>query len=182
MQDAYRREDHEAKARERAEREEEPIIGGTPLDEMTPFVEKSGNTTGGGAPGYPFTNKPSQAGRPDSAGSGRVIPAIHEPEDEDADDESEMGRGMSRSYRQAGKGQAAQAQRPGFGQGHEMGSVSLSSCRGSSVGSVTSPLRGVSGKHTGSGEFFHSFHSFDQISRNLPNLGHPSSRFSRSRC
>lgn len=119
LNDAQRRDDHEAAARERAQREEEPIIAGTPLDEMTPFVENGGNQTTAGVAGYPFTSKPSQAARQASARSVRPISAVHE---EDADDESESNR--ERTARQSPR-----TQRPGYGQGHEMGSVGASSIR-----------------------------------------------------
>lgn len=102
-------------------REEKPLVGGTPLDEMTPVVEKSGEGQAGS--GFPF--KPSSSSKSSGRDGQKTVPEIKEPED--GSSTADIGD----------DGDASGSNRPGFGAGHEMGSVSV-------VVDLSSPCCGVS--------------------------------------
>jgi sterol 3beta-glucosyltransferase len=89
----------------REEREEEPIIGGTPLDEMTPMeTPRAGG--GGGGGGFPFT-------RPRKGTYAGTEPTITE------------GETLVSGPTAGAEEYSVKAVRPGFGAGKEMGSVSI---------------------------------------------------------
>lgn len=86
--------------RQRKDREEEPIIGGTPLDEMTPMETPMGNTGSGGA-GFPFSKPPKGSLAETAIPEGEAITGPTAGDEE----------------------YSVKAVRPGFGAGKEIGSV-----------------------------------------------------------